>query len=646
MERAPHDSPQSAGQCRFAFFLEWVFVFGVFCLYGNWPIPDSNEPYYIGKAIHYWQPDWVPNDSFLESKDAHWFFCGTFGALSFFLDPTEMAWFGRLFCWLFMALGWLRLSRAILPGTGFAIVTASAMLFYLDTFHLAGEWVAGGVEGKTFAFPFVFFGLEAMVRGRWNRCWIFFGIASAFHPLVGGWSVVCGLSAWATSTRSALERSHRPGIFAMVPGLVVGGLLSLPGLLPVWTLNHGIPQDVLDRANEAYVYLRLYHHLLPSALSWTFTARFLLVAALWTALTFLAATQSNHENGNHAKRNQEENERGNRAGEPCSTLARFVFASLLLAGIGLAIDHLLSGNLSGGNRPLAAKLLRFYWFRTSDWAVPTGLAFASTLLLQRGASSLFERFSANPDRVVARLWKTIPVGIGLFALYLGVDYLLFNRLFFSWDVKPDIAVVWGCVLLAFFLAAVGRELFRTRRPGEMRLSLFFILVGMVLIAPGISLLALGDLRMRNRQTYSRIDPGTPYAASRWLQACDWIRANTPREAKFLVPRDAATFKWNARRSDVGVWKEIPQDAPGIDRWRETMEELFAYRDEEGVLRWDRSLPVLLWQKNESEIRALQQKHGFHFILSPASPDLSSKAGLLFKPVYQNEVYAVYEFVAH
>ena len=45
-------------------------------------MPDVNEPNYLGKAIHFWNPAWAPNDFFLDTADTHWVFYFTFGWLS------------------------------------------------------------------------------------------------------------------------------------------------------------------------------------------------------------------------------------------------------------------------------------------------------------------------------------------------------------------------------------------------------------------------------------------------------------------------------------------------------------------------------------------------------------------------------------
>ena len=50
-------------------FLEFAFIFGIFFVYGAWPTPDVNEQYYVGKAIHFWNREWLANDPFLTTPD-------------------------------------------------------------------------------------------------------------------------------------------------------------------------------------------------------------------------------------------------------------------------------------------------------------------------------------------------------------------------------------------------------------------------------------------------------------------------------------------------------------------------------------------------------------------------------------------------
>src|SRR3990172_7550639 len=88
---------------------EILLVFAVFFVQGAVPVPDVNEPYYLGKAIHFWNPDWVRGDFFLdESKNTHLLFYVTFGWLSLWLKPLVLAWFGRVLTWGLLAWAWRR----------------------------------------------------------------------------------------------------------------------------------------------------------------------------------------------------------------------------------------------------------------------------------------------------------------------------------------------------------------------------------------------------------------------------------------------------------------------------------------------------------------------------------------------------------
>ena len=143
---------------------------------------------------------------------------------------------------------------------------------------MAGEWVIGGVEAKGFAFALVFLGLEAMVRGRWNRAWLLLGAASLLHVLVGGWVVLAAGFAWlATGPK-------RPPLRSMLPGLVGGLLLSLPSLIPSLTINWGLDPKTISKAHEIYVYCRLPHHLILSEFRWDFLLRFTALVAVWVLL--------------------------------------------------------------------------------------------------------------------------------------------------------------------------------------------------------------------------------------------------------------------------------------------------------------------------------------------------------------------------
>jgi hypothetical protein len=334
-------------------FAEIGLVFLVFAVDAGWPVPDVNETCYLGKAKHYWNPSWCAADFFFRSADAHLVFYWTFGWVTRWLSLPAAAWLGRIITWGLLAWAWRRLSVTVAPGPLLAGLSAALLVVLLDRFHLAGEWVVGGVEAKGFAYVLVFLGLDALLRGRWNRVWILLGAASAFHVLVGGWSVLLAGWVWIVSP------SERPPLRAMVPGLAVGLVLALPGLIPGLLLTRGVDSAVVDQANQIYVFRRLPHHLALHTLKpEEFTHRLIRYGSQLVAFGVLCALLP--------------------AGRVDRRLRWFVVGSLLIAICGMAIS------LSTRDDPaLAAKLLRYYWMRLSDVALPIGVALTATAFIAK-----------------------------------------------------------------------------------------------------------------------------------------------------------------------------------------------------------------------------------------------------------------------
>ncbi|MEN6558132.1 MAG: DUF6798 domain-containing protein [Thermoguttaceae bacterium] len=331
--------------------IEVLLIFAVFGLQGAWPVPEVNEPYYLGKAIHYWNPDWLRGDFFLGSADTHQVFDFTFGWLSLWLGPTALAWTGRALTWLLLAWAWRRLSVAIVPRPWWSVLTATLFGGLTERCHMAGEWVVGGVEAKGFAYVLVLLAVESLVRNRWNRGLIELGVASAFHVLVGGWAAVAAGLAWiflhsrALWRRSDEEKQEIPTLRSLWPGLLVGFLLALPGLVPSLALDWGVDGRTAAEAHRIYVFERLPHHLLLSGIRPALVARMVALGLFWLLL-------------------------GRWSGEEHRVRLRaFVGGAAAIALVGAALQLLVFVDPT-----TAAGLLRFYWFRLVDVALPMGVA--------------------------------------------------------------------------------------------------------------------------------------------------------------------------------------------------------------------------------------------------------------------------------
>jgi len=522
---------------------EVAAVFALFFLYGFSPPPDVNEAHYLAKAKDFWQPEWIaPRDLFLDSADAHLVFYWTFGWVTQYATLPHTAWIGRVLTWLLLAVSWQRLSFAVVPRRMMSLLTAGLLVALIHWGHLAGEWLIGGVEAKGFAFVLVFLGLEALVRGRWHAAFLLCGAATAFHVLVGGWSIIAAGFAW------LLSGEDRPSLVRLMPAVLGAVILSLAGVIPALRLTLGLDPETVTRANEIYVFFRLPHHLVPHTFPWY---RVLMHVLLVAGTGFLFWKVRNDERA--------------------ARLRRFVVGSLVIAVMGGMIDI---ATYISGDRELAARLLRYYWFRLSDVMVPLGAALAWGLLIAR----YWPRMKDVAGTLIAAAVVLILVTIG--TTWQRMEVAPYARADLQVDVAP------------YYEAAAGE--------------------------------------------YGQID--------QWHEITKSIRQRTPADAVFMTPPLQYTFKWNAHRAEVVNFKDIPQNAAGIVKWRRRFLDLYTYAGEE--------LPVIvsLVHLSDAEIRRLARKYNAtHMVIdlwrSPVhwgwSPDPFDFELLLY-----NERYAVYRVDPH
>jgi hypothetical protein len=349
---------------------ETALIFGVYFVVAGGEPPGESESHYLAKAKHYWNPEWCRDDLFLNSADAHAVFYWTLGWLTLFFSLPASAWIGRCFVWLLQAWAWQRLSWAILPRRGIAVATAAVYLALVAHGHMAREWAVGGLEAKGLAYALVWLGLEALVRQRWQQVFPLLGASAAFHVVVGGWAVVAAAVAWLI-LRVAERRDDRPpGLRALAPGVLLGFVLSLPGLAPGLLLNRNLPSGVIDEGHLAYVYARLSHHTVVHRFPASYLVRHgLLVAA--AVLLGVATWQIPR----------------------LRRVFAFTIGALLIAALGIAIDW----SLRNSPPEWSARLLRFYWYRLSDASVPLVVTFslAAYALAWRSAAERMPRLLGN-----------------------------------------------------------------------------------------------------------------------------------------------------------------------------------------------------------------------------------------------------------
>lgn len=360
-------------RARFSGSLELLIYLCLIFLCTTAAVPGINESHYLPKAKHLWDPSFAPGDLFLESHDSHYLTSMLAGLAARWLPLAAVAWLGRVLSWLLLAWAWQRLRRSLsLP----AWSGAAALLGWLLAIHYgnwAGEWVVGGVEAKTMAYPFVLLGVAHVVSGNWKWVWLSMGAAMMWHPLVGGWA---GLSAgilWLVQP----EFAKRVG--QQLPWLAGGAALALIGVVPALSGLSG--PDVIDlvSAAQVHVYLRLPHHLAPQLFAPQRHVAAAITLAVFSCVTVLFLKTK-------LSLPPELSAGGMR-------LLTIGWLAVLFSLVGLVIDALLTHS-----RPdIAARWLRFYWFRWADVAVPM----AGSLLLWRSLLGPPAATSTSATRVSA-----------------------------------------------------------------------------------------------------------------------------------------------------------------------------------------------------------------------------------------------------
>ncbi len=380
--RAPSQTRAVAVVLVFASFLAFSAIRG--------PVPGVNEPHFLTKAKHYWDPDFCAGDFFLNSANTHLVFYQTVGLFTRVLTLEQTAWAGRIVALMLLAVGWTALVSRLVEGRWSAVWGVWVFLALAAIGNFSGEWIVGGVEAKVFTYAFVLLSLAMLCDRSWNRAAIAAGLAIAFHPVVGIWSLLCGvLATSANLIRNARHTAtaNRPTSVsrtAMLP-VVLLLLCSLPGLFPALRLIGTAPATTQFQADSIQVFYRLKHHLDPM----DFTASPFLGYGLLLLFWGVGSLCITH-------------------GWAASLFRWFVLVSVLIALAGLLVG--------AGPRPAAEmsyyalrmKLMKFYPFRLSDVMLPMACAVVLVELL----SKLTDRKDRAPALWAG--WRGKPIGWMLF----------------------------------------------------------------------------------------------------------------------------------------------------------------------------------------------------------------------------------------
>lgn len=344
--------------------LEIIAITAVFGLLSWTAPPDVNEAHYLCKAKHFWDSTFCANDLFLQSSNAHWLFFVSFGWLTNIFSLDIAAFFGRVICWLILAIGWRHLTAGILKNSWLAIGSAGLFVVINRLGNLAGEWVVGGVESKCVAYGLVFFVIGDVINRIRLRTFLLLGLAVAFHGLVGLWSTFVIVLALGFTSRIRIN-------FVTTTGSILYVLLAAIGIIPALLMNRTASPEEMLAACHIQVFERLSHHLYLFDFSFARTASFIATSACW----FIIAVETWFDQRT----------------KKVHLMAIFALAVSVIGAI-----------LSIGEN---ATLLRYYWFRIADVLIPLATSIGLIQFLEK-------RWSIKPKLIA---WSLI----GVSALAIG-----------------------------------------------------------------------------------------------------------------------------------------------------------------------------------------------------------------------------------
>ncbi len=524
----------------------WGLVLALFATFAAWrsPIPGVNEPHYLGKAKHFWDPAWCARDLFLNSSDAHWVFFATIGPLTRVCSLDQVAWIGRILVWSGLAFAWVRLAKLFVRRTPYIVAAAALFVALQATGDLSGEWLLGGVEAKGFAYVALLLAIAAGCRGSLREAGVEVGLAISFHPVVGVWGLVSLVGAAVADrcmrrlfmARPAVPIAKKPDGVASAGNsakswrkVILPAILclacALPGLIPaVAVLAQAPSREEQRQADHLQVFDRLKHHLDPMKIDQFAYLMYAVMLAVWLALGLAGDTTA-------AER----------------FFTRFVLATLAIALAGLFVGIMLRN----------AGLMKFYPFRLFDLLLP------------------------------------IAVSINVMA---GLE-----RLSDATQFHPLCGVLARVCAFALAIASLNWSFYAPNR----------------------------DENEARWQRKSRDENAARWHPKNWtdfVDACRWMDEHVPADALCLTPKYNVGFKWYAQRAEYATWKDCPQDAAGILRWKERLDNIARWREkyiEEGF--------------SEAAFAELNSQTGIDYVLA------WNIDAWRIKPIYRNRGLSVYAF---
>jgi len=167
---------------------------------------------------------------------------------------------GRLLGLGFVSFAFVRLVKLLGLST-FQIVASIIIFVELGQGLFAGEWIFGSLEPKVISYGLIFLGLSDWLANKRERSVVFFGLATTFHVLVGGWATM-------TLGILFLVSGPRRGVREMLKLASLWMIAAGPALAMAATYLVENQGGVGFNSDWIYVFFRNPHHAVPTFFTW------------------------------------------------------------------------------------------------------------------------------------------------------------------------------------------------------------------------------------------------------------------------------------------------------------------------------------------------------------------------------------------
>jgi hypothetical protein len=509
-----------------SFWVDFVGVLLIFFLYAGSRVPEVNEVHYWTKAAHFWDPNFATGDLFLNSGNAHWAFYFFFGSLTLWLPLDTAVWVGRFFTWFAVALGWTAICHGIMirrnPLTAKMpeISERDSLITHrtISSTVLAALWLVG-MEWGLWAGEWVVGGCES--KGL-AYAFLFGGLAalSRSKPLLG-W-LLLGLGNW----------------FHVISGLWVSATAALAVVVIEIAWNKRSPGLLIRDHLPGLILcgIGFVAGAAPAILMDLDTPR--------DQATLSAMEQVYNRLGHH--------------------LSPIKFSETRWSGFSILVIVTFSLHLilrqAGWNDTIdtnRASAVHNSWIRTA----PKPFQF---LLVVCIAAFILAMFGLVFDLIFSHLAPKFASSI----------------LRFYWFRWNDVTLPLYAALI-FYAIVIGQ--LRLNSHNEWNTRKILASLGLVLV---ISLLVTRykrntetDIPAGEKQSFSLKSDSLETRLKQyadWKDVCRWINENTDESGLWLTPRRQQSFKWQTRRPELAVWKDMPQNAHAVVEWSTRLNDAYKF----------------------------------------------------------------------